>query len=445
MTRIRPWTRLHLQVATPLFNSGAEQTESTLRIPSLRGAMRFWFRALAGTVAGDDLALLSRMEAAVFGRAALLSDRNSTVAPTSPVVLRLRNLPAPCTDREPAFLKSSGKGGGGLKSSRKIGGGLKSSGKSDYGRGIVYLLGQGLAEAGSRRLTRSYLAPDATADLELRLSGDETTDVLLLASLWLLCAYGGLGSRTRRGFGALHITKAEGPLPEGWTPETVCTPGLNHYEGLHSLCPDLHMPTWIHHLRRLAARCGAPAAASRPDTGAVWAGLPTYPVLSHTVAATRPGQARDLWHKVLGYAGEQYRWFRARENTPGVNYKPPIKTTEWLNTVHGPDHAFALGALGLPVNYKGGKYVVNADGPAGPLRRASPLWIRAAGNPGDGWRLFTFAFHCDFLPDDVGVHIRGECGTGKAVTVTDGDLITRTQEWIDAVRRGKNLDRSGGA
>jgi CRISPR-associated protein Cmr1 len=72
------WTTIHLEVTTPLFNGGAEhkdeelqgaeRRDSELRVPSLRGAMRFWFRALAGMALGPDLDALARAEAAVFGR-----------------------------------------------------------------------------------------------------------------------------------------------------------------------------------------------------------------------------------------------------------------------------------------------------------------------------------------------------------------------------------------
>lgn len=45
-----------LQVITPLFLSGAQQKEAELRPPSIRGALRFWFRAMMGGVVGGDVA-----------------------------------------------------------------------------------------------------------------------------------------------------------------------------------------------------------------------------------------------------------------------------------------------------------------------------------------------------------------------------------------------------
>lgn len=42
------WKR-HIQVLTPLFNRGAYQDTPELRVPSIRGMVRWWFRTLGGT------------------------------------------------------------------------------------------------------------------------------------------------------------------------------------------------------------------------------------------------------------------------------------------------------------------------------------------------------------------------------------------------------------
>jgi CRISPR type III-B/RAMP module RAMP protein Cmr1 len=62
------WTTLTLQVTTPLFNGGADpdgsaglrpDQEAGIRVASIRGSMRFWFRALVGVLTGPDLRLLA--------------------------------------------------------------------------------------------------------------------------------------------------------------------------------------------------------------------------------------------------------------------------------------------------------------------------------------------------------------------------------------------------
>lgn len=98
------WTTLTFRVTTPLFNGGADPdgsagfrsgAEDGIRVASIRGAMRFWFRALAGTVAGLDLDLLAGLEREVFGDAG-----NS-----SPVHMRIPAQPRIEHTKAPDFLK----------------------------------------------------------------------------------------------------------------------------------------------------------------------------------------------------------------------------------------------------------------------------------------------------------------------------------------------------
>jgi len=77
--------KVTLEAVTPLFLGGADpRGEPELRAASIRGALRFWLRALLGGVIGDkDLDALRKAESAVFG---------STDTGASPVVVRIRNL-----------------------------------------------------------------------------------------------------------------------------------------------------------------------------------------------------------------------------------------------------------------------------------------------------------------------------------------------------------------
>ena len=73
-----------LETVTPLFLGGADpRGEPELRASSVRGALRFWLRALLGGIIGDSpdkLDALRQAESAVFG---------STKLGASPVVIRL--------------------------------------------------------------------------------------------------------------------------------------------------------------------------------------------------------------------------------------------------------------------------------------------------------------------------------------------------------------------
>lgn len=74
--------RVTLETVTPLFLGGADpRGQPELRAPSVRGALRFWLRALLGGVLGDsNLDALRQAENSIFG---------STDTGASPVVVRL--------------------------------------------------------------------------------------------------------------------------------------------------------------------------------------------------------------------------------------------------------------------------------------------------------------------------------------------------------------------
>lgn len=57
------------RVATPLFCSGADPNRAEIRLPSFKGALRFWWRALAWPRYGGNLGEIQKQEDALFGSA----------------------------------------------------------------------------------------------------------------------------------------------------------------------------------------------------------------------------------------------------------------------------------------------------------------------------------------------------------------------------------------
>ena len=57
------------RVTTPLFCAGTDPNRAELRLPSFKGALRFWWRALAPLRWGDDLEVIRRQENEIFGSA----------------------------------------------------------------------------------------------------------------------------------------------------------------------------------------------------------------------------------------------------------------------------------------------------------------------------------------------------------------------------------------
>lgn len=155
-----------IETVTPLFIGGADQYDiknEGLRVPSLRGAMRWWYRALLGSRI-NDIKEIYKNESEMFGS----TDKKSTI------IVRV----SPST---------------GLK---------EGSYQKQWNYNIDYLFF-------SFRKTKSnparpYYDEKSKFTIEL-LSRDK--DSLEKASylLWLLAHLGSIGSRSRRGAGSLNI------------------------------------------------------------------------------------------------------------------------------------------------------------------------------------------------------------------------------------------------
>ena len=158
-----------LETITPLFIAGADQRNienEGLRAPSLRGLLRWWFRAIMGGVKfslGDlNLKSVKEEEERIWG----------TTENQSKVSLRI----FPISSRVSTF-------------------------QNVRGRGIRYL-SYGASD-------RPYI--DLGSRFKIRIlfkrsiSNEEEKKVI--ATLWLLLNLGNVGSKSRKGFGSLRITK----------------------------------------------------------------------------------------------------------------------------------------------------------------------------------------------------------------------------------------------
>ena len=439
------WTTLTLQVTTPLFNGGADpddsggfrpDQETGVRVASIRGAMRFWFRTLAGALAGPDVRLLAALERRVFGGIGEQRSGGDPAVP-SPLILRIPDPPLVSRELRPAFLQGW----------------------------IGYLLGLGLMkpEKGGARLLRPFVPPETEFELKLGFRHDrrataerrQAIEALAFASLWLACAYGGLGARTRRGFGGLRITEVAGEAPYPWKPAWLQTPDLRFYQSTEWLWP---WPAGVfgvfeQHLRVLI---DAEQAKARPADE--WTEPPPYPVLSKRFSpAVLASRKFGSWEEALGYGGRQLRLFRANrpaDESPADRERrrqARVRTAEWDDVIHGDSADFPLGALGLPVGYHDKltehTFMINAvttpESGRDELRRASPLWLRPV-PAGDSWHLFTFAFQARFLPGpDVtrvyllpGEEARRDGWHEDELFVDQADVDRLIGQWMGTMRRG---------
>jgi hypothetical protein len=434
------WTTLTLEVTTPLFNGDAEAgispgEEAGVRVASIRGVMRFWFRALVGALTGPDLPLLAALERRVFGGIGHQRGGGEAAVP-SPLILRLPSPPRPSRE---------------LSISR------------DQAPWIGYLLGLGLMKpkGGMPDLIRPCVTPGTRFELKLRFQHDrratpevcEAVESLAFVSLWLACTYGGFGARTRRGFGGARIVDVLGRVPAGWRAEWLRTPGLGFYTSQNWPWPwpprvfgafERHLPELI------KAETGT--ADRQLDS---WTEEPPFPVLSRTyspaVLARGPRSEKfESWQEALAHAGKQLRLFRANRPADAARRQAArVRTVEWDSVINGDSVGFPLGALGLPVGFHdkltNRKFMVNAVHPAGAdheeLRRASPLWLRAVGS-GNSWYLLTFAFRTRFLPGTEQVRLLPDKQAIRdgwhddELFVDQADVDRLTGQWMAALRDG---------
>jgi CRISPR-associated protein Cmr1 len=273
--------KLDLEVLTPLFMGGAGPS-AELRAPSLKGLLRFWYRAVDPRFNEPwDGHRLSR-EAHLFGGTARGSGQSGfllRVESSSPVYQQWKDF------RAARFSKGSG------KHSRN---------------GLVYL-GYPFQMAGNEN--RTAIAPGHRFSVRCivpRSTGGEqgagdATDIRrsVVAAWWLLTHLGGAGSRARRGFGSLALLH--------WEPSAGDWPELKDLAVLsESSDPDAWQRGCDRGLAVLRSWFGSRDSADgktfhHPHLG---------PELRYVLL--NDGFHRGQWDKALADMGDQLQGFRQR-------------------------------------------------------------------------------------------------------------------------------------
>ena len=171
------------RVITPLFCAGTDPNCAELRLPSFKGALRFWWRALAPLRCGGDLETIRRQENALFG---------SADGGQSRITMQL--------DLK-AHLRSVGKGEV-LKAEGKVVG----EGTRYLGYGVMAAFASRKSDTKAGELTRACLR--APFDFAVHIRGhdlNEQQQSSLEHALMALGTFGGLGAKSRKGFGSLVL------------------------------------------------------------------------------------------------------------------------------------------------------------------------------------------------------------------------------------------------
>ena len=376
--------RVTLETVTPLFMGGADpRGEPELRAASIRGALRFWLRALLGGVIGDrDLDSLRRAEAAVFG---------STDTGASPVVVRISNSPSGASIPFSSLARWT------------------PSSRSYENPGIAYLF---FAARGTQsEPERKAIPAGSSFELELGLrAGAQDQDALskACAALWLLTHLGGLGARSRRGAGSLQVTQVHGNVPnsalpplkiQASTPEELQTELQN---GLSKLRESVGK----------SASINSPSAFNmlHPDACKIWVVNKVF----------------HSWEDALDSIGSRMQQFRDKRRPDYQNVKNAVQGRGLTQPVQ-------RAAFGLPIVF----YYRSLGGIKGTLegerhdRRASPLFIRITRLKSRKYAIVLTFFQAYLLEPGERLKLKRQ-GSPAFVNAPNLSLIN---DFIDDVRR----------
>lgn len=332
-------------VVTPLFLGGADpgkDEELSIRAPSIKGALRFWYRATSLARLGS-LGKVREKEAKLFG---------STKSGQSLFLARV----------EDANLKTVKKG-------------------ESLRDGVVYL-GYGITDR-ARKTTRPYIEPDSSIKLRLLFRPQKKIDQYYITDLKLaiiaLGLFGGLGARSRRGFGSVGLMSLTENGRAVWSaPRTIEELRLKYEEFFQelNLSDNTELPEYT--------------AFSRYSRVAI--------------AAADRNAVRLL--NTVGHSMNRYRSYRGDRNYP----RDHDIAREVADRNQPREHPSRL-AFGLPHNYffSSDKSIVNVSGRKGKeeYRRASSLFIHIY--PVERKFVAVLIFMpAKFLPDGVEIVMSAE-------------------------------------
>jgi len=331
------------EVLSPLFSGGAETSaHPEVRAPSIRGGMRFWYRALVGgstivasSNAEESLKKLKEVEGDVFGT----TEKGSAVA-----VLVHKDQPPGIE----TFHKD--------RAIRTPEGDFLPTGKD-------YLLWSMAARGrpGTPRYQpgRQYTKPGVRFEIRLQSQTPEGAGALVkaAAALWLLANLGGLGSRANRGAGSLEVERADPVSGLAFKP-------CRSIDELHT------------HLSSGIRRCLS--LVSSLETWEAFTDIPDYDILAPTAAevwvvSSSPDGWETPWEALEGI-GAKLRDYRSHRSSIGRADHDEVLA--WLEG-GGPAPQIKRAAFGLPIpfRYSGGgpsDVIIPQQGD----RRASPIRIR---------------------------------------------------------------------
>ena len=370
-------------IVTPMFLGGAHQKQSELRPPAVKGALRFWWRAMSWGQcwedAGEDevqaLQVLHSREAEIFGSA-------------------------------------SSEHGGGQSCFRLRVDGPQVKQPPEASLGHVYLLGLGLYDH-TKGCTRETAIPPGERPLTVGLRfrrktpADQRDQVARALMLWGLL--GGLGSRSRRGLGSIALHKLEGS--------------------------DLKVPEDVATLKRALDEL-----LPRPPKP-----LPPFTAFSSKSRVDCSGEGKDAW-RLLNAVGFEMMLERSWGNKGRVgkqdaerNFKEDHDNALAVAAGRLPKDLPKRIIYGLPHNYyfstagRKASFDPDPDVDGTKRRRASPLLIHIHRFPDKNCAAIQSLLPASFLPSGVDVQMSSRpLGKRSKAFAPDWNVIHKYLDRFDA-------------
>lgn len=390
MMKLKTPTELvaHYKIVTPMFLGGEDQRadQTQFRNASFKGALRFWWRALnwgaalkdAGNQQAAALSLLHEREGKLFG---LASDGENSKQSCVQIHSELR---------------------GAVVSKTNL---------PDH----AYLLGMGLYNY-KERMLRDYLqGGNLTIRLKFKTNAKEEDIASVQQSAIALGLFGGLGSRSRKGFGSLALQRIEIPGNKDLsftTEENI----QNFVQGLDFSAP-------------VDAPFSALTRATRIDISTT----------GSDALKTLEQVGKDLQiYRGYGRKNQKTGQHEVNGQTALQNFKNDhdnvLQATQGISLRNLPERA----VFGLPHNYyfsNGAKLDINVEGEA---RRASPLLVHVHAL-GDGkFIAIQTLLQSQFLPATTGVEAKKDRAAPQRIanTAVDHGVISR---YMDGFNNKKTL------
>ena len=351
------------RLVTPLFGGGAQPVEgdSALRVPALRGALRFWLRAVLWGRLGN-VGEVYKVEEELFGSA----DKGQGL-----VLLRLKVLEEENRRRYT------------VEEAKRQWGVGKGKGYMTYGL---------LQKEGPR----PWVEPGARYELGLLCKPKMTEEQRqwLEMALRAFALFGNVGAKSRKGFGSLALEAAEGLT---WQlPQTLAAWQVEMTKLLDEIGVREGLPPYSAFSGR------SRLVLAQPATNDAWSFL--------DYIGGEMIKFRSWGHNGRIFCGEAKRLFRCDHD--GV-----MKVGQGENPASMPRRAI----FGLPHNYRyssGLQVQVNAYGDGKDQRRASPLFFKALPLANGKYALAALLLAAEFLPSTMQVRFSG---AGRGGVAADND------------------------